>query len=54
VRGSPAGAAAWSVRFYAELALDEIADVLEVSVGTVKTQLHRAVHRVRQELGDVR
>ena len=42
------------LRFYAELALDEIADALEVSVGTVKTQLHRAVHRVRQELGDVR
>jgi RNA polymerase sigma-70 factor (ECF subfamily) len=42
------------LRFYAELPLEEIADALEVSVGTVKTQLHRAVHRVRQELGDVR
>ncbi len=42
------------LRFYAELALDEIADAIGVSVGTVKTQLHRAVHRVRQELGDVR
>lgn len=42
------------LRFYAELPLDEIADAIGVSVGTVKTQLHRAVHRVRQELGDVR
>lgn len=42
------------LRFYAELALDEIAGALGVSVGTVKTQLHRAVQRVRQELGDVR
>ncbi len=42
------------LRFYAELELEEIADALGVHVGTVKTQLHRAVHRVRQELGDVR
>jgi len=42
------------LRFYAELALEEIAGALGVSPGTVKTQLHRAVHRVRQELGDVR
>ena len=42
------------LRFYAELELEEIALALEVHVGTVKTQLHRAVHRVRRELGDVR
>ena len=42
------------LRFYAEMELDEIAGVLEVHVGTVKTQLHRAVHRLRNELGDVR
>jgi RNA polymerase sigma-70 factor (ECF subfamily) len=42
------------LRFYAEMDLDEIAHALGVHVGTVKTQLHRAVHRVRQELGDVR
>jgi RNA polymerase sigma-70 factor (ECF subfamily) len=42
------------LRFYAELSLEEIAGALGVSPGTVKTQLHRAVHRVRQELGDVR
>jgi RNA polymerase sigma-70 factor (ECF subfamily) len=38
------------LRFYAELELDEIAALLGVHVGTVKTQLHRAVHRLRQEL----
>jgi RNA polymerase sigma-70 factor (ECF subfamily) len=42
------------LRFYAELGLDEIAEALGVHVGTVKTQLHRAVHRLRTELGDVR
>ena len=42
------------LRFYAELELEEIAAALGVHVGTVKTQLHRAVHRLRGELGDVR
>ncbi len=42
------------LRFYAELELEEIADALGVHVGTVKTQLHRAIHRLRSELGDVR
>ena len=42
------------LRFYAEMDLDEIAAALSVHVGTVKTQLFRAVHRLRRELGDVR
>jgi RNA polymerase sigma-70 factor (ECF subfamily) len=42
------------LRFYAEMELDEIAGALDIHVGTVKTQLHRAVHRLRHELGDVR
>jgi len=42
------------LRFYAEMELDEIATTLSVHIGTVKTQLHRAVHRLRRELGDVR
>jgi RNA polymerase sigma-70 factor (ECF subfamily) len=42
------------LRFYAEMEIGEIAAVLEVHVGTVKTQLHRAVHRLRREMGDVR
>jgi len=42
------------LRFYAGMELEEIADVLEVHVGTVKTQLHRAVHKLRGELGAYR
>ena len=42
------------LRFYAEMELEEIATALSVHVGTVKTQLHRAVHRLRRELGDAR
>jgi len=42
------------LRFYAEMELEEIATALDVHVGTVKTQLHRAVHRLREELGAYR
>ena len=42
------------LRFYAEMELEEIAQALGVHVGTVKTQLHRAVQRLRQELGAFR
>jgi len=42
------------LRFYAQMNLDEIADSLNVHTGTVKTLLHRAVHRLRRELGDIR
>jgi len=42
------------LRYYAEMDLEEIARSLGIHVGTVKTQLHRAVHRLRRELGDVR
>jgi RNA polymerase sigma factor (sigma-70 family) len=42
------------LRFYAELELEQIADALGIHVGTVKTQLHRAVRRLRDELGDAR
>lgn len=37
----------FTLRFLAELELDDIASALGVDVGTVKTHLHRAVHRVR-------
>lgn len=37
----------FALRFFAGLALEEIAAALTVDVGTVKTHLHRAVHRVR-------
>ncbi len=42
------------LRFFAEMELEEIAETLGVHVGTVKTQLHRAVHRLREELGAYR
>ena len=42
------------LRFYGEMELEEIAAALDVHVGTVKTQLHRAVHRLREELGAYR
>ena len=42
------------LRFYAEMELEDIATTLDVHVGTVKTQLHRAVHKLREELGAYR
>ena len=51
---SPRQREVFRLRFYAEMDLDSIAGSLGVHVGTVKTQLHRAVHRLRRELGDVR
>ena len=39
------------LRFIEELELKEIADVLQLSTGTVKTQLFRAVSRVREQVG---
>lgn len=38
------------LRFVAELSVDEIADALCVSQGTVKTHLHRGIGRLRQVL----
>jgi RNA polymerase sigma factor (sigma-70 family) len=37
----------FTLRFFADLGLEDIAAALGVDVGTVKTHLHRAVHRVR-------
>jgi RNA polymerase sigma-70 factor (ECF subfamily) len=42
------------LRFYGEMELGEIATALDVHIGTVKRQLHRAVHRLRKELGAYR
>lgn len=39
------------LRFVEEMELKEIAEVLKLSVGTVKTQLFRAVSRVREQAG---
>lgn len=48
---SPRQREVFRLRFYAQLDLAEIASSLGVTLGTVKTQLHRAVHRIRGGLG---
>lgn len=45
---------AFTLRFFAELELDDIASAMSVDVGTVKTHLHRAVHRVRRAVEEAR
>ena len=40
------------LRFYEDLPLSEIADVLGCAVGTVKSQLHRALETVREGRDD--
>ena len=42
------------LRHYDERTLPEIADTLGMSLGTVKSSLHRAVARLRERLGSVR
>jgi RNA polymerase sigma-70 factor (ECF subfamily) len=44
----------FTLRFFAELELEHIAEALGVDVGTVKTHLHRAVHRVRRAVSEAR
>ena len=38
------------LRFYSDWTIDQIADVLEVPAGTVKSRLSRAVKALRQAL----
>jgi RNA polymerase sigma-70 factor (ECF subfamily) len=42
-----------ALRFYADLQLDEIAEVLGVPLGTVKSRLHRSLERLRVKLQQV-
>ncbi|HVR71232.1 MAG TPA: sigma-70 family RNA polymerase sigma factor [Vicinamibacteria bacterium] len=42
------------LRHYEEMTLEEIARTLGLSLGTVKSSLHRAVHRLRERLGELR
>jgi RNA polymerase sigma factor (sigma-70 family) len=46
--------AVFVLRHYEELSLDEIAQTLGMSLGTVKSALHRAVARMRERLQGVR
>ena len=46
--------AVFVLRHYEELSLDEIAQTLQMSLGTVKSALHRAVARMRERLHGVR
>jgi RNA polymerase sigma-70 factor (ECF subfamily) len=47
---SPQQRIAFSLRFFEELSLEEIAEAMQLEVGTVKTHLFRAVNTVRNEL----
>jgi RNA polymerase sigma-70 factor, ECF subfamily len=40
------------LRHYQELSLEEIARTLDMSLGTVKSSLHRALHRMRAALSE--
>jgi RNA polymerase sigma-70 factor (ECF subfamily) len=39
-----------ALRFYADLSLEEIAEVIGVPIGTVKSRLHRALAKLREQL----
>lgn len=45
--------AVFSLRHYDAMALEEIADVLRLEIGTVKAHLFRAVTKMREELKDL-
>jgi RNA polymerase sigma factor (sigma-70 family) len=46
--------AVFVLRHYEEMSLEEIAGTLGMSLGTVKSSLHRAVHRLRDRLEALR
>jgi RNA polymerase sigma-70 factor (ECF subfamily) len=46
--------AVFVLRHYEELSLEEIAQAMDMNLGTVKSALHRAVMRLRQRLAGVR
>jgi RNA polymerase sigma-70 factor (ECF subfamily) len=45
--------AVFALRHYESMALEEIADVLKLDVGTVKAHLFRALSKMREELKDL-
>jgi RNA polymerase sigma-70 factor (ECF subfamily) len=46
--------AVFTLRHYDGMSLEEIAATLGLSLGTVKSSLHRAVHRLRERLEELR
>jgi RNA polymerase sigma-70 factor (ECF subfamily) len=46
--------AVFVLRHYEEMSLEEIAESLGMSLGTVKSSLHRAVYRLRERLTGIR
>ena len=50
---SPRQKAAFTLRHYEGLSLDEISAILELDIGTVKAHMHRAVVKLRNELRDL-
>jgi RNA polymerase sigma-70 factor (ECF subfamily) len=51
---SPRERVVFAMRHYNDFQLDEIADVLEISTGTVKSLLFRAMQKLRRELSSYR
>jgi RNA polymerase sigma-70 factor (ECF subfamily) len=52
-RLSPRQRAAFTLRHYDDLSLEEIGNLLDLDVGTVKAHMHRAVVKLRHELRDL-
>jgi RNA polymerase sigma-70 factor, ECF subfamily len=50
----PRQRAVFVLRHYDEMALEDIARALDMSLGTVKSSLHRAVHHMRERLEGLR
>jgi len=50
---SPRQRAAFTLRHYDDLSLEEIGNLLDLDIGTVKAHMHRAVVKLRHELHDL-